>query len=130
MICQESTTRDDAGNVIPCYPSINVGPAFRSCAGSKKNADLREVGVSFHPPLSGTPGMDDPGGFCLPVFSGRQSYAVRFVESMYSTIFSPSFFTVYSKRSSSGSSSVRRNPRSGVKNDVSGTTQMPVEPSR
>jgi len=71
------------------------------------------------------------GGLRLAFASERGFPEARyFVESMYSTIFSPSFLTVLSKRSSSVSSSVSRKPSSGVKKDVSGTTQMPVDPSR
>ena len=51
-------------------------------------------------------------------------------DSTYSTIFSAMVLTIRSYSVSSLSSSVMRKPGRGVKNEVNGTTQIPVAPRR
>ena len=53
-----------------------------------------------------------------------------FPDSIYSTIFSAIVFTTRSNSASSLSSNVIRKPGNGVKNDVNGTTQIPVAAKR
>ena len=53
-----------------------------------------------------------------------------FPDSMYSTIFSAMVLTTHSNSVSSLSNNVMRKPGSGVKKEVSGTTQIPVAPKR
>ena len=56
--------------------------------------------------------------------------APQWADSMYSTVFSASVFMTYSNLSASLSSRVILKPGTEVKKDVSGTTQIPVEPKR